>query len=101
MYVNNLSFDPAHAWFAVPSVGNARFAIEVFTTENVYGLDPAHTTRDGRELKASRLQLLGGQRSVEGSVTAAVRRDSDGTVAWKITAEADEPVKGIKLLLAD
>lgn len=101
MYVNNLSFDPAHAWFAVPSIGHARFAIEVFTTENVYGLDPAHTTRDGRDLTSTRLQLLGGQRSVGGRVTAAVRRDSDGTVAWKITAEADEPVKGIKLLLVD
>jgi len=101
MYVNNLSFDPAHAWLEIPGMGGARFAVEVFTTENAYGLDPAHTTFDDGNVIATRLQLLGGQRSVAGSVRAVVRRASDGTVAWNISAHVEEAVKGIKLLFRD
>ena len=73
MYVNNLSFDPAHPWFAVPGADGTEWALEVFTTENVYGLDADKTEFDGSRLEASGLQLLGGQRRAPGTVTVDVR----------------------------
>ena len=101
MYVNNLSFDPAHAWFEVPGLDTARFAVEVFTTDNVYGLDPTCTTFDSGHLHATGLQSLGGQRSAFGSLDADVRRGANGAVAWSISAQSEGMIKGIKLLFRD
>ncbi len=99
MYVNNLSFDPAHPWFAVPGADGTEWALEVFTTENVYGLDADKTEFDGSRLEASGLQLLGGQRRAPGTLTVDVRLSSDGAVCWAISASTGEVIKSTKLLL--
>jgi hypothetical protein len=99
MYVNDLSFDPAHPWFAVPGLPGAEWAIEVFTTENVFGLDPAKTQFDQGWLRASGLQRLGGQQVAGGTVTVECRLGDDGATAWTVAARTDESIKSVKLLL--
>lgn len=96
----DLSFDPAHPWFDVPGVAGAQWALEVFTVENAYGLDPGRTAFDGRRLDSSGLQLLGGQRPVPGRVAVECRADG-GTTTFSVTASAGEPIKGVKLLLRE
>ena len=99
MYVNNLSFDPAHPWFPVPGLPGSEWAVEVFTTENVYGLDPKETQFEGSRLVAGRLQLLGGQRPAEGRVAVDVSKGREGAVSWLIAAQVEEPIKSAKLVL--
>jgi hypothetical protein len=101
MYVNELSFDPSHRWFPVPGLSSAAWAVEVFTTQGVYGLDPTATTFDGRRLSATRLQFLGGQQPAPGRVDGALEVDDGGAISWLLSAESDEIVKGLKLLLRD
>jgi hypothetical protein len=99
MHVNNLSFDPAHPWFEVPGVPGAEWALELFTTENVYGLDPSRTEFDGRSLGAAGLQRLGGQHKAAGTATVECRLGDDGVTTWVVVARIEETVKGVKLLL--
>ncbi|WP_030908306.1 hypothetical protein [Streptosporangium amethystogenes] len=94
MYVNDLSFDPRHAWHPVPWLAGAEWTVEVFTTQDAWGLDPARTSFDGHRLTADRLQWLGGQRQAPGHVTVTLEEGS-----WQITAEHADAVKGVKLLL--
>lgn len=98
MYVNELSFDPQHRWFPIPGVDGGEWAVEVFTVVNGYGLDATRVWAEGPVLIADGLQQLGGQRRFAGRVEASVGVESD-RVTWEITAEAREPVKGVKLLL--
>jgi hypothetical protein len=99
MYINNLSFDPAHPWFPVPSLPGAEWAVELFTTDNAYGLDPAQADYDGSRLAASRLQRLGGQQKAAGSAVVECRSGDGRETAWAISASAPEPLKAAKLLL--
>jgi hypothetical protein len=99
MNVNHLSFDPAHPWFAVPGLPGAEWAVEIFTTENVYGIDPAKSRFDGSTLAASGLRWLGGQRGAVGAVTVRAGQSRDGATNWTITARASELIKSVKLLL--
>jgi hypothetical protein len=101
MYINDLSFDPAHAWFPVSGVPKARWAIEVFTTENAYTIDPSTAAIDDHGLRATGLMQLGGQRTAPGSVRVASESDRAGRVSWRIEAETPEIIKGAKLLLRD
>lgn len=100
MYVNNLSFDPCHQWFEVPGLPGAQWAIEVFTTDNAFGLDPALTTVHGGGVRAAGMQWLGGQRQLPGQVEVTVDADKDGGVSWRIGAETSSgSMKGVKLLV--
>jgi hypothetical protein len=99
MYVNNLSFDPAHPWFEVPGQPGTEWALEVFTTENVYGLDPDRTAFKEGRLAAGGMQLLGGQRRVPGTVDVDVRLDERGVVCWAVAVNMTDVVKSAKLLL--
>ena len=98
MYVNNLSFDPAHPWFEVPGLPGAEWAIEFFSVENAYGLDPTKAEFDGRWLAAEGLQHLGGQQLAVGTVTAECRIGDDGATTWVIAASTGETIKSVKLL---
>jgi hypothetical protein len=98
VYVNELSFDPRHPWFVVPGIDGAEWAIEVFTTHDVWGLDPASTTFDGLELQSQQLQGLGGQRSTAGLVTTRIDV-ADGVTEFHISASHADPIKGVKLLV--
>lgn len=72
--------------------------MEVFTVDNVFGLDPARTSFEGGRLRVDGLQQLGGQRVSEGRAHGVVETGRDG-VAWRLGAECERPIKGIKLLL--
>jgi hypothetical protein len=98
VYVNDLSFDPAHPWFPVPGMPGLEWAVEVFTVLDALGLDPAQASFDGRRLTATGLQWLGGQRQIPGRVDVTLEPTDEG-VTWRITAAADDVVKGVKLLL--
>jgi hypothetical protein len=98
MDLNGLSFDPRHPWFPVPGQAGLEWAVEVFTTEDALGLVPAETTLEGGNLRAGRLQRLGGQRSVAGRLDAQVAYLDEGVV-WRIAAETAGEIKGVKLLI--
>jgi hypothetical protein len=95
---NALSFDPRHPWLPLPGTAGLEWAVEVFTTEDAYGLDPAMTTFANGRLQARGLQWLGGQRRVAGRVDASVETDQ-GSHVWRIIAETEGLVKGVKLLV--
>lgn len=98
MYVNDLSFDPAHPWFPVPGAPGLEWTVEVFTLEDALGLDPARVSFDGSRLTATGLQWLGGQRRMAGRVEVTLEPAGEA-VAWRIAAHAGGVVKGVKLLL--
>jgi hypothetical protein len=99
VYVNNLSFDPAHPWFTVPGQPGTEWALEVFTTQNVYGLGRDKTQFSDGRLVAAGLQLLGGQRHVPGNVNVDVRLEAGDVVCWAISVSMSETIKSAKLLL--
>jgi len=96
--VNELSFDPAHLWCPVPGLPGAEWSVEVFTIEDVRLLDPQRTTGDETSLTCDGLRWPGGQRAAPGSVHVDLAVQPD-VVTWSIRAEADIPIKGVKLLL--
>ncbi|MFR9729008.1 hypothetical protein ACL03H_07230 [Saccharopolyspora sp. MS10] len=93
----DLSFDPRDPHFPLPE-GPVRWALQIFTADNAYGLDPASTRYENGLLRCDRLALLGQQRTAEGSAEVEVHQRGDRT-AWSITARHPEPVKAVKLLL--
>jgi hypothetical protein len=100
--VYDLSFDPRDPLYPVPGLDGARWGVQVFTTRNLYGLNPNHVEvipdGDGLRLTASALSWAGQQRQSPGRVEARIMRE-DGALVWQIEAWHDEPVKAIKLLL--
>lgn len=99
MYVMDLSFNPRHPWFRVPSIPGAEWALEIFTADNLYGLDAGRTQYCDGLLTSTGLQWPGGQRRFDGAVSARTSLGDDGCVTWSVTATLAKPVKGIKLLL--
>lgn len=94
--LNNLSFDPRHAWYPVPDGSGAEWTVEVFTVDDVRLLDPERTTLTDGTLHADGLRWPGGQRTRPGTVHVELRTDEDA-VSWRVTVEADQPVKAVKL----
>lgn len=100
----DLSFDPRDPYFPAPGDAGPRWAVQVFTETNGYGLDAssARLTERSAEtvhLRCDRYALLGQQRVVEaGEADIVVRRDA-GSWEWSITARHDEPIKAVKLLV--
>lgn len=102
---DDLSFDPRDPYFPVPGDGPPRWAVQVFTTTNGYGPDPAaarliaHDDRQVR-LRANGLAWFGQQHRVDaGSVEVDVHRDG-AAYTWSMTVRHHEPVKAVKLRLA-
>lgn len=93
------SFDPRDPYFAVPGSG-VRWAVQVFTSVNGYGLDPASTWADADgSVHCSRYALLGQQRTAgAGEVDVEIGRDRE-VLVWSIRVRHTEPVKAVKLLL--
>jgi len=100
---NDLSFDPNDRWFPVP--GSAmRWAVQVFTLSNVYGLGTAArvtTAPDETAVTADELTWGAGRFTAPGRVGVRLRRTADGTWLATIEAAHAEPVKAVKLLLRD
>lgn len=99
MYVNNLSFDPAHPWFEVPGIAGAEWALEIFTTEDAFGLDPARTEFGGTGLSSDGFQSLDGVKKTPGAATVRCRADDDRVTSWAISVQGVQTVKSVKLLI--
>jgi hypothetical protein len=98
--VYDLSYDPRDPLYPVPGLDGVRWGIQVFTTKNLYGLDPDRTqvTEFGDKVKltASGLSWAGQQQRSEGRVEATVIRQGDVT-CWHVEAWHAEPIKCIKV----
>ena len=99
----DLSFDPHDPYFPVAGREQIRWAVQVFTTRNGYGLDGGESdeiTVDGGTLRVThRYARLGQQRTLNaGRVNVAVGQTAEG---WTFNIEAthDEPIKSVKLIL--
>jgi len=98
--LHDFSFDPRDPYF--PVLGGIRFAVQVYTVDNVYVLDPGQArtepTPDGLRLICDGLAWAGQQRPRPGRVEVDVAGE-EGAVTWRIRAWHDEPIKSVKLLL--
>jgi hypothetical protein len=99
VYVMDLSFNPRHPWFKMPSIPGVEWALEVFAADSMYGLDPSRTQYFEGLLTSTGLQWPGAQRKFDGAVNARISLGNDGCVTWSVSATMAKPVKGIKLLL--
>lgn len=104
MYAFDLSFDPADPLFDGPGDGTLRWGLQVFTTANVYALDPERTSievaADRSTLVADALAQVGQQRrGLAGRVRATVVSTPDGALEWQVDVDHPEPVKSVKLVL--
>lgn len=102
MTIYDLSYDPCDPFYDIPGLPGAQWGIQVFTTRNLYGLNPAHVMitpeGDGFHLECNGLSWGGQQHHTEGYVEAHLSREGDAW-NWRISARHNEPVKVIKLML--
>ncbi len=102
MTVYDLSFDPRDPYFDLPGVPGVQWAIQVFTTHNLYSLNPTQTriTEHGGtiQLVCEGLSWAGQQKHMSGYVEAHLEHQ-DGAWHWRISARHHEPLKVVKLLL--
>src|SRR5687768_15202493 len=102
MYVNDLSFDPRDPLYDTPSLQGVRWGVQVFTTRNMYQLDPdcVQITSSGKglELVSDGLRWAGQQQTSDGRLKIVVTQ-ADGAVTWTIEAWHSEPIKNVKLML--
>lgn len=100
MEIYDLSYDPHDPLYDLPGLPGVRWGVQVFTTKNLYQLDPAKVVvaADGLSLEASGLSWGGQQQRSAGRVSVQISHD-DGAYVWRIQAEHSEPLKVVKLLL--
>ena len=102
MTVYDLSYDPRDPFFDIPGLPGAQWGLQVFTTGNVYGLNPdrVQMTGDSQDvhLVCDGLSWGGQQQRAEGRVEAHLSRQGN-TWSWQITAQHAEPLKVVKLML--
>lgn len=100
MEIFDLSYDPRDPLYDLPGAPGVRWGVQVFTTVNLYQLDPAQVTLsdDGLSLHAAGLAWAGQQQRSAGQVRVRITRDGEAFV-WRIEAEHAEPIKVIKLML--
>jgi hypothetical protein len=98
----DFSFDPRDPYFPLPWE-DARWALQVFTPQNVYVADPdavdVAAGPSATTYRLGRLALAGRQRGAAGSAEVRVRHGAGGLVTWHISAAHPEGVKAVKLLL--
>ena len=86
--------------FPEPSVAfqGLLFSFRLHTFEDCYGMDRAsmtvEKTADGFDMHCAQLVWAGDQLKAAGSVVARVRKSGD-YFEWKVTAEADRPIKSV------
>ena len=95
---DDLSFDPRDPYVPLEVGGGIRWAVQVFTTTNGYGLDGVDRSDEPGRHRFG-FARLGQQRTVDAG-EAAVSVDHDGD-AWlfRIDVSHAEPVKAVKLIL--
>lgn len=99
--MQNLSYDTKDPVF---SFNEFRYSIQLFTFENVYGLDVqnCHETcdEDSYTLTCDALCWAGGQESAAGSVTLYLKK-SACKIQISIEAQSKKTIRSVKLLLKD
>jgi hypothetical protein len=99
--MQDLSYDPHDPVF---HFNGLRFSVQIFTFENVYGLDPdlcgVAGDADDFALSCRGLTWAGGQEKAAGSVSIHVRARA-GRAVFEITARGAKTVRSVKLLLRD
>ncbi len=102
LHDTDLSFDPRDPYFPVPGGSEVEWAVQVFTTDNGYGLDADRaqvgTTADGVRVRCDRYARLG-QQVPAGSGEVEVQVREDDVLEWVIEVSCSEPIKSVKLLL--
>lgn len=98
--IYDLSYDPHDPLYDLPGLSGVRWGVEIFTTKNLYQVDPrtVSLSSDGMSLEASGLSWAGQQQRSDGQIRAQISRDGD-TFIWRIQAEHAEPLKAVKLML--
>jgi hypothetical protein len=98
----DLSFDPCDPYHSLSWNDDARWALQVFTPQNVYVVDPdgarVESRADGTTYRFDALALAGRQRPAPGGATVDVSMQGD-LITWNVSATHPECVKAIKLLL--
>ena len=98
----NLSFDPKDPYFLLPGGHGVSWAVQVFTTENGYGLDSiSPPILSGTDVASGIFSFarLGQQVTLDvGSVSVSIERDEDHWT-FDISAEHREKIKAVKLIL--
>lgn len=100
MDIFELSYDPRDPLYDLPGLPGVRWGLQIFTVNNLYGLDPAQVTlgEDGMHLHCAGLSWGGQQQKSAGTVDVRISRDGNAYV-WHIEATHAEPLKVIKLML--
>ena len=98
--IYDLSYDPHDPLFDLPGFPGVRWGVQVFTTKNLYQLDPSQVSLsdDGMTMEATGLSWAGQQQRSAGQVTVQISYDN-GAFVWQIKAQHPEPLKVVKLLL--
>ncbi len=90
--------DPIFAWHGF------HFGIQLYTFENVYGLDPQHCTEtqdiDSYTLTCTALRWGGGQEEAAGKVEIRLQEKA-GKLLVAITAQSEKTIRRVKLLLRE
>lgn len=105
MFPNDLSYDPRDPRCAVAGLPGVELAVQVFTVDNVYGLDPAAVRVEELEggaarIVASGLSWAGQQQRSAGAVAVTMRPDPDvvGACTISVAARHADPIKSVKLV---
>ncbi len=102
MTIYDLSYDPRDPFYDIPGLPGAQWGIQIFTTRNLYGLDPTRVTitpeGEGFHLVCDGLSWGGQQQHAEGYVEAHLACQQ-GAWNWQISARHAEPLKVVKLML--
>lgn len=97
--MHDLSFASSQPVF---EFNGLRFAVQIYTFENAYGLDEGHcaVVDDGDRwvLTCDRLTWAGGQETVEGTVKVQVETEQQATT-FAVQASCDTTIRCVKLLL--
>jgi hypothetical protein len=100
--VNDLSYHPHDPLFDAPNLPGVQWGVQLFTTHNLYGLNPTQTRltpeEDGVRLVCEGLSWAGQQQHADGRVEARLRWQ-EGVLTWQVQAWHAEPIKAIKLVL--
>ena len=97
--MQRLSYDPKNPVF---SIFGQEFSLEVFTMENVFGLDPDRTEvkieGDKALVTARGLTWAGGQQKCDGGAMLLVEKTEDG-LRFKVEAAHQEKLRSVKVIL--
>ena len=98
----DFSYNPKDPLFETPRLPGVRWGIQIFTLQNLYGLDPTkvqHESTDSTSsLSCTGLSWAGQQQRAEGRVEVELEWQ-DGVLIWRIQAWHTEDIKSIKLQL--